>query len=99
MPFTGDIGHVFTMTVIENGAAKNIAAASSKQFVFFHPRDATLLVVTAAFVTDGSDGKLTYTTISGDLSQEGLWRVQAALTLPTWTGRTSIVDFEVDRVL
>lgn len=94
-----EIGHIFTATVEEDGNPVDISTASVKQFVFRKANTGALLTVAADFVTDGTNGQLKYITIANDLSEHGTWQMQVALTLPTWTGRSGIVEFAVDPLL
>ena len=61
--------------------------------VFHKPSGA--MTKTAVFTTDGTDGKLEWTTIAGDLTPWGTYSVQAKLTMPGFTGRGKRATFEV----
>ena len=89
-----DIGTVITVTVTESGTAKDISSATTKQFYMRDP-NGDEVAKTAEFVTDGSDGQLKYTTIADDLDVAGTWWIQAKITPPSATFRTSIGEFEV----
>jgi hypothetical protein len=89
-----DTGTNFDITVYENGAVMDVSAASTKQFVF-RKTDLTIVVKDAAFITDGKDGKLRYTTLAGDLDQKGVWRLQIHLTFPTGQWHSNIQKFTV----
>ena len=72
-----DIGLTFKVTIKdEDDAVKNISSYSTKQLIFKKP-DGTILTKTASFLTDGTDGVIYYTTVSGDLDTVGIWRIQA----------------------
>jgi len=72
----GDFATVFTATMKTSaGVVIDISGATTKQILFRKP-DATILTKTATFTTDGTDGKLTYTTISTDVDSVGIWSVQ-----------------------
>jgi hypothetical protein len=90
----GDVGAVIRLTIYEDGAAKNISAASAKQIHIRKP-DGSVLVKTATFTTSGSDGQLEAATESGDLDDRGQYRAAAYMTLGSWTGFTSPAKFEV----
>ena len=71
-----DIGTIFRLTIVDTaGAAINVSMATVK-YIYFQKPDGTKKKKTAAFYTDGSDGKIQYTTVSGDIDQAGLWQVQ-----------------------
>lgn len=73
----GDIGTRFLVTIKkEDGTVKDISSYTTKQFIFKKPVSGDLLTVTASFYTDGTDGKLYYDTVSGNLNEEGVWKLQ-----------------------
>ena len=78
--FVGDVGTVFEATLKEVGVVVNISSATAKQLIFERP-DGSTFTVTASFTIDGTDGKLQYTILVGDLNIAGLWSWQAKVTL------------------
>lgn len=94
----GAIGLVMTLTVEEDGAAVNVSSASTKKIKIRKPGGA-VLEKDAAFTTNGTDGKLTYTTISGDIDKVGEYRVQAYVVMSGFTGSSSIATFEAKKNL
>lgn len=79
--FKNDVGTILTITVVDDdGVAVDISGATSKQIVFLKP-DETVVTKTAVFVSDGSDGKIKYTTIAGDLDIVGLWHIQPLIDI------------------
>jgi hypothetical protein len=89
VPFhVGDVGAIIRLTVFEDGAAKNLSAASSKQIKIYKP-DGTVLTKTAEFYTTGADGKLQCTTETGDFDAPGLYSVVAAFTVGGWSGHST----------
>jgi hypothetical protein len=89
------IGLVIRLTVREKGQVSDISSATTKEMIFQRP-DGTALTTSASFVTDGTDGKIYYKTVSGDLDQAGIWYVQSYIAMPDFTGDTSIVSFVVN---
>lgn len=84
-----DIGTQIIDTLIDqDGQIIDLAPTSLRQMVF-RKTDGSLLTKTASLLTDGADGKLVYTVISGDLDQIGKWVQQSYIELPTgkWRGR------------
>jgi hypothetical protein len=76
-----DVGTVFEATVEdENGTVLAIGLATTKEMVFQRP-DGTTVTKTAALSTDGSDGKMRYIAVSGDLNMAGAWKVQGHVVL------------------
>jgi len=89
-----DIGTVLKLTVKDDTVVVDISTATTKQFVFEKPGGSTL-TVTAEFDSDGVDGILVYTTVSGNLDEIGNWKVQARVVLPGSEFRSSIAPFRV----
>lgn len=93
-----DIGTAFTATIRdESGVVVNIAGGTFQ--MRFRKPDATVVDKTATLVTDGSDGKIQYVSISGDIDQSGEWRVQGVVTLSGSTFRSTIKRFNVGKNL
>lgn len=97
--FVGDIGTIFRVTITECIAGVDtpvdVSGASSLQFTFLKPDHTTALTKTAVNTTDGTDGKIQYTTISGDLDVAGIWQLQAKVVLGGSEFFSSIAPFEV----
>ena len=55
----------------------------------------TISTKTATFVSDGTDGKIHYTTVAGDLDETGMWKIQARVSNVTSDKRTDIGTFTV----
>jgi hypothetical protein len=95
----GDIGTVFKVTIKDGTAAVDISTATTKQIIFKKP-GSTKLTKTASFFTDGTDGIITYTSISGDLGEEGMWKMQGYIVLTGGnTFYTDIHTFKIYRNL
>lgn len=95
----GDIGTTFTATVKdETDTVVDISTVSIKRLIFCKPCG-DKLTKTADFVTDGSDGKIKYVTVSGDLDSHGKWRVQGFVAFNSTEWYTDIHEFTVYRNL
>lgn len=92
--YKGDIGTIFRATVTDNATPKDISSATLKQLIFLKP-DRTKLTKTAAFTTDGSDGKIQYTTILNDLDQVGRYVIQGYIETPAGKWHTDYYRFIV----
>jgi hypothetical protein len=68
-----------TITVTSAGAARNISTASAKSIRLKRP-DGKVFTKTAAFTSDGSNGKIYYIFESGILSMSGQWEIEAVIT-------------------
>ena len=72
----GDVGTIFRLTIKDTaGAAIDVSTASVK-YIYFQDPSGVKTQKTAAFYTDGTDGKIQYTTIAGDIDKVGTWHVQ-----------------------
>ena len=97
----GNIGTVFEVTLYANASdlldVSTAVAAGTKEIIFSKP-DGTTVTNTAAFVSDGTDGKIDYTTVlATELDQVGRWNIQSkvVLTGPVRTFRTNVGSFKV----
>lgn len=81
------VGATLRATIREDGSAVDLSAATVKQLKLRKP-SGTVVTKTADFTTDGSDGKIEYTTEDGDLDTAGDWQLQPYLELPGWQGHT-----------
>lgn len=93
----GDIGTVLELTLKEtinnSHIPVDISSASVKDITLRRP-DLTTVTRDGTFSTDGTDGKLTFTTIAGDLSMDGCYSLQVYLELAAWDGFSNIGEFE-----
>ena len=92
----GDINAVIEMTIKGNdGLAEDISTASTKQIKLTKPAGSNI-TKNAEFTTNGSDGKLRYTTIANDLNEHGTWGARVYLVLGSgWDGHSSKTLFKV----
>ncbi len=89
-----DVGNIFRVTVVEDGAAIDVSASSTKQ-IFFKKPDGMKLTKTATFTVDGSDGRIEYAVIAGDLDQIGIYRIQAYVVIGSNYYYSEIQSFKV----
>lgn len=98
--YKGAIGLPFRATIRdENGAAIDVSMASQIEFAFRPPNSMASIRRPATFVTDGSDGKIQYATVDGDLSRAGTWYVQAFVTEGSEYWPTATHRFTVEKNL
>ena len=90
----GDIGTQFTVTVQDGTTVVDISTASTKQLIFKKP-GGTILTKSTSFVTDGTDGKMQYVSVDGDLSDDGVWKMQGKVIIGGNTFSTDITSFKV----
>lgn len=90
----GDTDSKLELEILEDGVAVDLINSSIKTITIRRP-DLTIVTKTATFTTNGSDGKIIFTTALSDLSMEGTYFIQAYLKLPTWDGYSTLEQFEV----
>ena len=82
----GDYGTVIDITVTEcvegEEVAADISAATTKTLILKDPAAAVTTKV-MTFKTDGSDGVLQYTILTGEFDVAGTWSLQVRVILPT----------------
>ncbi len=91
----GDIGTIFRLTIVDKvDDPVNISAATLMEVRFGKPGGVSV-DLPAAFETDGVDGVIVYTAVSGDLDLSGRWRIQAHIVSPAGEWRSEIETFQV----
>lgn len=91
----GAIDAIIRCTITEDGDVLPIDGATAKNIVLRSP-SGVVKTKTAAFTTDGTDGMLQYVTSSAsDLDETGWWKAQPDITIPGYSGRCSVAQFEV----
>jgi len=93
----GDVGAQFnfTITKADGSVEEGLATATSKTVIFTKP-NGTSITKDLSLTTDGTDGKVYYVTVEGDLDVVGIWRLQVAFTLSGGNHfKTNIRTFKV----
>ena len=90
----GDIGTLFEATIMDGSQVVDISGATTLQIIFLKP-NGTRLEKTAALSGDGTDGRMRYVTVAGDLDIAGFWKMQGFVELATWEGHSPIETFQV----
>ena len=93
-----DIGTKFLVTINDGDSAVDVSGSSSKQIIIKKP-SGTTLTNAAAFNTDGTDGKIYYNALSGDLDETGTHSIQGKVVIAAGTFYTDIQSFKVHRNL
>lgn len=84
-----DVGTALVVTIPdETGSPVDVSTGTNLKMYLTKP-DGTVLTKTAVLDSDGTDGKIKYVTVAGDLSVKGTWKIQAAVTLgsASWSTR------------
>lgn len=97
----GDEGTIFRITLVDkDGLPIPVHTSTLKQIRFQKPEpDLTVLIKTAEFYTDGTDGVIQYTTVTGDIDYKGQWRIQGYVELPSGKYSSKIGEFPVLEIL
>lgn len=94
-----DVGTAIEVTIQDvAGTVFDISGASTKTLYLRSP-SGVVTTHTATFSTDGTDGKVQYVTVTGDIDEIGEWRAQVYLVTATGSWRTSQDKFEVEPIL
>ncbi len=80
----------------QDGAIINLATSTSRTFEFRKPNGISVSK-TALFVTDGTDGKLYYSTGPNDLDEIGEWTMQAVIVDSGGDYPTDIIHINVSK--
>lgn len=83
------------LVVDQDGDPVDLSAAALLEFLLLAPDGVTQPVV-ASFVSNGYDGLIQYITDADDLTEVGLWQLQARLTFGTQVLLTRLGTFGVD---
>lgn len=89
-----DVGTIFELTVMDGDTIVDISLATELLILFKKP-DGTVVEQTASKTTDGTDGKMQYVTIAGDLDALRVWKIQGRVTLQTGKWSTEVDKFTV----
>lgn len=90
----GDIGTLLIMTVYDDGVVVDISSATVLSVIIKKP-NGTAYTLTGLFYTNGTDGKLKYTSVSGDFNVPGNYKLQGKVVLTGGTYYSSVSDFMV----
>lgn len=73
-----DVGTAFDFTVIDDsdGGVVDLSLCPTREATFVKPDGTVLGPKTCTLITDGTDGRMRYVTIAGDIDQSGSWKVQ-----------------------
>ena len=93
-----DVGTQFLLTIMDGSAAVDISSASTKQIIIKKP-SGTKMTKSATFSSDGSDGKIYYSSIADDLDETGSYKLQGKVIISDGTFYTDITTFKVHRNL
>ena len=92
----GDVGTRFLFTIqdCDSTESVDVSNASLVEIIFKKPNGDTR-GVTGAYLTDGTDGKVIYDTLTGDIDEIGYWKVQGRVAFPNGQFYSDIHKFQV----
>jgi len=91
----GDYGFEGRLCVTQRGEPQNISGFVTLEYELRYAKTNTDKVVTASFLTDGTDGWLTYTFLPGDIDATGRWRVRSVISRNNERLTSDWIIFEV----
>ena len=101
-----DVGTIFEVTIIDpiTNRPLNISDATETLIYLLRPAidentPEERLDKTAVFTADGSDGRIQYASVAGDLTPAGRWKIQARVTTPNGVWHSQILKFKVEENL
>ncbi len=89
-----DVGTQLVITVLDSNVAVDISTATDLK-IYLRKPDSTTLTKTGVLYTDGTDGKMVYTTIAGDLDLVGNYKIQGKVEIDGGTFYTDLGSFKV----
>ena len=89
----GDVGVSLIVSILDpDDVIVDLQAATTKIIRLGFP-DSTSKDFAASFLTDGSDGKLVYKTLDGDITKAGCHQVQGIVTIGGETRSSTVSAF------
>lgn len=94
-----DIGTIIRYTIKNTqGVLVDLSTASVKQIRLRKPSGG-LLLKTATFTTDGTNGQIEYAAMAGDLDEVGWWTGEGFVSLPSGSWTSSTDKFLVEDIM
>tara|TARA_Y100000114_G_C11739392_1_gene318055 strand:+ start:188 stop:493 length:306 start_codon:yes stop_codon:yes gene_type:complete len=90
----GDIGTKLLVTVTDAGTVVDISSAIALE-IFLKKPDGTILSRSGTLDSDGTDGKMFYIIVAGDVDVAGHYKLQGKVTLSSGSFFTSTTTFKV----
>lgn len=90
----GDVGTIFEVEILDGATPVPLTGATITDIIIKKP-DGTSVTWTAVVYGDPLQGKIRYTTITGDIDQAGQWRLQVHIAIPGGAWRSDIGCFPV----
>ena len=89
---SADAGVKFIVQVVDqSGNPVNLSTATGLTCLLLYPDEQTEVSVAAAFNTDGTDGRLTFTAQAGSIYQDGFYGIQAQFSMSGGVTLTTVM--------
>ena len=88
-----DVGTLIKMLVLDGTTPVDLSTATTKEILFKHKTGVTFRRA-GSFLTNGTDGYLTYVLVNGDIELQGKWELQVYLEFSTGHWHSSKATFE-----
>ena len=93
----GDVGtELVCQLVDQDGDVVDLSAAGTMR-IFLGKPGGSVLTKAAVLDTDGTDGRMKYLTIDGDVDEAGVWEIQGRAAIGSYRYSTSKGSFTVVR--
>lgn len=81
----GNVGSLIRLTIVDQDGAP-VDVSSATLVLYLRSPKARLLTKTPSLTSGGTDGRIQYATLAGDLDVPGNWQAQAKVTISgsTW---------------
>ncbi len=94
------VGATITLTLVDQaGDVIDLSTATLTDSLYLRSPNGKLLIKRPSFVTNGTDGEIVYTTIAGDLSENGTWQAEFKLVLTGVSIPSAILPFVVAPII
>lgn len=94
-PHVGDVGVELVAELVDTADAAIDVSAATVRYIYLTAPDNTTTRKTAVNDTTGTDGKIRYNTVAGDLTMAGVWKMQGYVELAAGKFSATESSFEV----
>ena len=98
--YKGDVGTLVIVTIVDQNLAVvmlDVDFISAK--ILFQKPSGVVVEKTAALYTDGKDGKIYYTTQTGDIDESGQWKIEGRIKTAAGEWASTIFNLTVSPAL
>lgn len=96
VPHVGQIGLPLVVHAVDQDGADIDLSAATTLTIYLTPPAGATLEKAAVLDTTGADGKFKYTTVAGDLSAAGRWKIQGYFVVGGFSAPTREDAFQVN---